>query len=76
MQESKRAIVYLEPEIHDALRIKAAALRCPVSEIVNDVLRQLLGDDVDDLAAFEERAEEPEISFDALLRDLKKHGKL
>lgn len=76
MQNSKRTTIYVEPEIHDALRIKAAFLRCSASGVANDALRQMLGEDADDLAAFEERAEDSEISFDALLRDLKKHGKL
>jgi hypothetical protein len=35
-----------------------------------------LREDADDLAAFEDRAAEPEISYEALLKDLKKHGKL
>ena len=43
---------------------------------VNDALRDALREDADDLAAFEERAAEPEISYEALLKDLRAHGKL
>jgi plasmid stability protein len=76
MQETKRATIYFDAAIHHALRIKAADLHCSISEIVNEALRQALREDADDLAAFEERAAEPEISYEALLKDLKKHGKL
>ncbi len=33
-------------------------------------------EDQEDLGAFAERAHEPEISYEALLNDLKKHGKI
>ncbi len=76
MQDTKRATIYLDAAIHHALRIKAADLHCSISQIVNDALREALREDADDLAAFDERAAEPEISYEALLKDLKKHGKL
>ena len=62
MQENKRDTIYFDPGIHHALRIKAADLHCSISEIVNQALRQALREDADDLAAFEDRAAEPEIS--------------
>ncbi len=43
---------------------------------MNEALRQALREDADDLAAFEDRAAESGISCEALLKDLKKHGKL
>jgi len=76
MQDTKRATIYLDAAIHHALRIKAADLHCSISQIVNDALREALREDADDLAAFDERAAEPDISYEALLKDLKKHGKL
>jgi hypothetical protein len=76
MQETKRATIYFDPAIHHALRIKAADLHCSISEIVNAALRESLREDAEDLAAFDERVAEPEISYEALLKDLKKHGKL
>ena len=76
MQASKRATIYFEPVIHRALRVKAADLHCSMSEIVNQAIRHTLREDADDLAAFEDRIAEPEMSYDALLKDLRKHGKL
>lgn len=73
---SKRATVYFEPEIHSALRLKAASTHRSVSDLVNEAVRQSLREDQEDLAAFETRIAEPEISYEALLDDLKAHGKL
>lgn len=73
---SKRSTVYFDPAIHQALRIKAASSHLSLSEIVDEALRMQLAEDQEDLGAFDERAKEPEISYEALLKDLKKHGKI
>ena len=73
---SKRSTVYFEPEIHHALRVKAANTHQSVSEVVNEAVRLALREDHEDLSAFEERAAEPTLSYEALLKDLKSHGKL
>ena len=65
-ESSKRATVYFEPELHRAVRLKAAHTHRSVSDIVNDAVRSALRDDQEDLAAFEERAAEPTISFKSL----------
>ena len=73
---SKRSTVYFEPDIHHALKIKAANVHQSVSELVNDAVRVALREDHEDLSAFEERADEPVLSYEELLQDLKLHGKL
>ncbi|MEP6608232.1 MAG: CopG family transcriptional regulator [Burkholderiaceae bacterium] len=72
----KRATVYFEPGLHKAIRLKAADTHRSVSGIVNDAVRLALREDQEDLAAFEDRVAEPVISYEALLKDLKAHGKL
>ena len=72
----KRSTIYFEPELHKALRIKAANTERSISDLVNDAIRQALREDQEDLAAFEERAAEPAITYEALLEDLKVHGKI
>jgi predicted transcriptional regulator len=76
MSASKRATIYFDPEIHRALRLKAAATDRPVSEIVNDAVRERLAEDADDLAAFDARAAEPSLDFDTVVKDLRKRGKI
>ena len=73
---SKRSTVYFSPDIHQALRMKAATAHISVSELVNEAVRMVLREDQEDLSAFEERANEQTISYEALLKDLESHGKL
>ena len=75
-ETSKRATVYFEPSLHKAVRLKAAHTHRSVSDIVNDAVRVALREDQEDLAAFEDRGAEPVITYEALLKDLKTHGKL
>ena len=62
--------------MHQALRIKAASVHQSVSEIVNEAVRLALREDQEDLSAFTQRVNEPTLSYEALLDDLKAHGKL
>ncbi len=73
---SKRVTVYFEPTIHTAIRLKSVHTHRSVSEIVNDAVRESLREDQEDLAAFEDRVAEPVITYEALLKDLKAHGKI
>ena len=73
---SKRSTVYFDPEIHQALRMKAATAHVSVSDVVNEAVRLALQQDQEDLKVFEERAIEKTISYEELLNDLKSHGKL
>jgi hypothetical protein len=73
---AKRATVYFAPELHRAIRLKAAHTHRSISDIVNDAVRRALQEDEEDLAVFEDRVEEKVISYEALLKNLKAHGKL
>ena len=73
---AKRSTVYFDPSIHRALKIKAAETDRTVSDLVNDAVRLALVDDAEDLAAFEERAAEPNLSFEDVVRSLKRSGKI
>lgn len=73
---AKRATVYFEPSVHKALRLKAAASDRTISEIVNDSVRLALAEDAEDLEAFDARRKEKDLSFDAVVRDLRRRGLL
>ncbi len=75
-ETTKRSTVYFDPQLHAALRLKAAHTNRSLSEIVNDAVRAALAEDQEDLAAFDERVAEPTMSYEALLDDLKAHGKI
>jgi plasmid stability protein len=75
-EPSKRSTIYFDKEVHKALRLKAASTHRSVSELVNEAVRQALQEDQEDLAAFDERAAEPTMTYEELLNDLEAHGKL
>lgn len=63
---ARRSTVYFQPELHRALRLKAAASQRSISEIVNEAVRQTLREDQEDLLAFEERSHEPIMTYGEL----------
>jgi predicted transcriptional regulator len=73
---TKRATVYFDPDLHRALRLKAAASDRSVSELVEEAVQQSLAEDAIDLAAFEQRAHEPLVPFETVLKKLKARGKI
>ena len=76
MSSAKRATVYFEPEIHRALRLKAAASDKTISDMVNDAVKLSLVEDAEDLEAFEKRRREPNLDFEQFVKALKRRGKL
>ena len=75
-EPAKRSTIYLDPTLHRALRIKAVHTHRSMSDLVNDAVRMALREDQEDLDAFDERAKEPTISYEELLKDLRAHGKI
>jgi len=47
-----------------------------MSELINEAIRESIAEDADDLAAFDERADEPLISYDEMVKRLKKDGRI
>jgi len=73
---TKRATIYMDSELHRALRMKAAETSSSISEIVNNAVKLALAEDAEVLAAFEERAKEPLVSFEDVLKELKRNGRI
>jgi len=76
MDTLKRATVYLDSDLHRALRLKAAATDRSISEIVNEAVRRSLAEDAMDLAAIESRAAETEVDFAVVVKNMKRRGRL
>ena len=74
--EPKRATVYFDPEIHRALRLKAAETDRSMSDLVNEAVQLSLAEDAEDLAAFDDRVNEPNLPYEAVVKDLKRRGKI
>jgi hypothetical protein len=76
MEPAKRATVYFDPEIHRALRLKAAATDRTVSELVNEAVQLTLREDAEDLEVIAERSGGPILSFDEVVRDLRRRERI
>ncbi len=72
--QTKRTTIYLAPYLHKALRLKAAALSRTVSDLVSDAVSRSLSEDAEDIAAFESRIREPLVSYDEMVKRLKRDG--
>jgi predicted transcriptional regulator len=76
MGSAKRAVIELDPELHQALEAKATRTHRSVADLAEEAIRWSLAEDAADLAAFEERANEPVLDFEEALKDLKARGRL
>ncbi len=72
----KRVTVYLEPGLHQALKLRAAETDRSVSDLVNESVRASLGDDLADLETFASRSSESAYSFELVLRNLRRSGEI
>ena len=73
---TKRATIYLDSQIHRALRLKSAETERSISALVNEAVKVSLSEDADDLAVFAARASEPNLRFEDVVKDLRKRGKI
>ena len=73
---SKRATIYFDPAVHRVLKVKAAETSTSISDIIDKAMRRELLEDEGDLRALKERVAEPAISYEKLITDLKKDGKI
>ena len=68
--------MYFEPEVHKALRLRAAATDQSISDMVNDAVKLALAEDAEDLLAFDKRKREPDLDFEQFVKALKRRGKI
>ncbi|CCK78364.1 MULTISPECIES: hypothetical protein [Desulfobacula] len=73
---SKRSTIYLDPVLHQALRLKSLETSRSMSDIINEALREALSEDAEDLSVFDERVDDPLISYDQMVKRLKKDGRI
>jgi hypothetical protein len=76
MRTARRATIYLDADLHRALRVKAAETDTSISDLVNVAVRLNLAEDAEDLAAYRTRAKEPRLDLERVRSDLRRRGKL
>ena len=72
----KRATIYLEEELHRALKLKSLEADQSISHLVNDAIRTTLAEDLEDLSDVEERQSEKTLSYEDFLKELKSRGQI
>lgn len=73
---SKRSTIYLDPVLHQALRLKSVEMSRSMSDLVNEIVKDALAEDAEDLIAFDKRADESLISYENMVKRLKKDGRI
>ena len=72
----KRATVYLDEDLHKALKLKALETDSSLSDIVNQAVRYTLEEDLDDLSDIETRKKEETMPYETFLKELKNRGQI
>lgn len=73
---NKRATIYFDPEIHKALKLKALETSRSVSDLIDEALRHELAEDLEDLRSYRDRVAEPTVSYEALVEEMRRDGKI
>ena len=73
---TKRSTIYLDPVLHQALRMKSVETSRSMSDLINEIVKEALAEDAEDLMAFDERANEPLMSYEEMVKRLKKDGRI
>ena len=73
-KEVKRTTICLELTLHKALRSKAAEASCSISELVNKAVQFFIAEQEEDFLVFQESKSEAQISYDKMVKQLKKDG--
>ena len=72
----KRTTIYFDAEVHQALRLRSIETGRSLSDLVNEAVRLALGEDAEDIAAFEERLAEKNLSFERVVKDMERRGRI
>jgi hypothetical protein len=72
----KRATIYLDPQLHKALKLKSIETSKSISALVNQAVKDALAEDAADITAFEEREKESVVSFAEMVTRLKNDGRI
>ena len=76
MAATRRSTVYFDPAVHRALRLHSAASDRNLSEVVNEMVRRALKEDLADFAVARKRRNEPRHSLESVVKELRRRGKL
>ncbi|MCK5605923.1 CopG family transcriptional regulator [Candidatus Pacearchaeota archaeon] len=71
-----RSTIYLDSDLHHALKVKALQTHHSMSDLVNEAIKYALKEDIIDIAAYKNRKNEPVVEFGKVLKKLEQNGKI
>ncbi len=74
--QARRATIYFDPDLHKALKMKSIETSRSITDIVNQAVREALSENLEDALAYEERQNEPLVSYDQMVKNLRKDGRI
>ena len=78
-QVKKASTIYLQPEIHKALKLRAVNQDCSISQLTEEAIKNFLAEEMantEDIKTVRKRKREPSINFESFVKKLKKDGKI
>lgn len=72
----KQATMYLDEDLHRALKVRAAEGAGTLSDDVNDAVRQALEEEAEEMRLLAGRRAEPTIPWERALEQLRRDGRL
>jgi len=73
---SRRTTVYIDADIHDALRLWSMESDLSISMLINKTLREALSEDAADLDNFLIQQEEKHVPYEEYICDLRRRGRI
>ena len=74
--KKKASTIYLQPEIHKALKLKSVIRECSISDLAEEIIRTSLKEDIEDIKTIKRRKKESLVSLDNFIKILKKDEKI
>ena len=71
-----RATIYLDENIHKALKMRAVMLKTSISNLANNAIKESIEEDAMDLKVIQDRKNEKETPLNVFLKELKRDGLL
>ena len=72
----KKTTIYFDADVHQELCLRSIETGRSLSDLVNKAVRLALDEDTEDLAAFEERFAERNLSFERVVKDMERRRQI
>ena len=74
--KKKASTIYFQAETHRALKLQSALRELSISDLAEEIIKESLEENKEDLKTFQKRKKEISISFRDFVQTLKRNGKI